>query len=216
MKKYKKLHESKEVANKHIAKIKERGGNVKQSVQNGKILLEYNFPSDDNLNLIGDIPKFISPLIFDFVSYCRNIIGLNSDVITINFKQVKKNEIGFVNFSKIVNGKNEIIIDKNANYKILLQYISHELTHIKQINNKELLIKDGYFIWKQNKNLSIKEYNMISKKYDFETYKNLDWEKEAYINQSKIVGDYVKSNSFKNLINRTEEPNLKFILQNAL
>jgi len=45
MKTYKKLHESKEVAIKHIAKIKERGGNVKQSVQNGKILLEYSFPN---------------------------------------------------------------------------------------------------------------------------------------------------------------------------
>jgi vacuolar-type H+-ATPase subunit C/Vma6 len=47
MKTYKKLHESKEVANIHIAKIKERGGNVKQSVQNGKILLEYSFPNEN-------------------------------------------------------------------------------------------------------------------------------------------------------------------------
>ena len=45
MKTYKKLHESKEVANIHIAKIKERGGKVKQSIQNGKILLEYSFPN---------------------------------------------------------------------------------------------------------------------------------------------------------------------------
>ena len=53
MKTYKKLHESKEVANIHIAKIKERGGNVKQSVQNGKILLEYSFP-DAKENIIID------------------------------------------------------------------------------------------------------------------------------------------------------------------
>jgi hypothetical protein len=45
MKIYKKLHESKEVANIHIAIIKELGGNIKQSVKNGKILLEYNFPN---------------------------------------------------------------------------------------------------------------------------------------------------------------------------
>ena len=45
MKTYKKLHESKEVANIHIAKIKERGGNVKQSIKEGKILLEYSFPN---------------------------------------------------------------------------------------------------------------------------------------------------------------------------
>ncbi|NLF43263.1 MAG: hypothetical protein GX587_11255 [Bacteroidales bacterium] len=46
MKTYKIVHESKGVANKHIAKIKERGGNVKQSIKEGKILLEYSF--DDN------------------------------------------------------------------------------------------------------------------------------------------------------------------------
>jgi hypothetical protein len=43
MKTYKKLHESKEVANTHISKIKERGGVVKQSIQDDKILLEYSF-----------------------------------------------------------------------------------------------------------------------------------------------------------------------------
>lgn len=176
-----------------------------------------NEKNDVNLKLKGAIDKYTPPLILDFIGYCRNSIGLNNDVITINFKQVNKNELGFVNFSKIVNGKNEVIIDKNANgnYKYILQILAHELTHIKQINNKELLIKDGYFIWNQTKNLSIEDYNIIVKKYDFETYKNLDWEKEAYINQSKIVEDYLKSDSFENLINKTEEPNLKFILQNA-
>lgn len=49
MKTYKKLHESKEVANIHIAKIKERGGEVKQSVQNGKILLEYSFACEETI-----------------------------------------------------------------------------------------------------------------------------------------------------------------------
>ena len=48
IKMYKKLHESKEAANSHIAKIKARDGEVKQSVQNGKILLEYYFP-DKNI-----------------------------------------------------------------------------------------------------------------------------------------------------------------------
>ncbi len=47
MKTYKKFHESKELANIHIAIIKARGGEVKQSIQDGKILLEYSFPSED-------------------------------------------------------------------------------------------------------------------------------------------------------------------------
>lgn len=57
MKTYKKLHESKEVANIHIAKIKERGGNVKQSIKEGKILLEYSFDSntDEEIQTYIDI-----------------------------------------------------------------------------------------------------------------------------------------------------------------
>lgn len=55
MKTYKRLHESKEVANIHIAKIKEREGNVKQSIWNGKILLEYSFPNKNKNLLIEDM-----------------------------------------------------------------------------------------------------------------------------------------------------------------
>jgi hypothetical protein len=47
MKTYRKLHESKEVANIHIAKIKSKGGEVKQSIKEGKILLQYSFPDED-------------------------------------------------------------------------------------------------------------------------------------------------------------------------
>ena len=43
MKIYKKVHESEEIANQHITKIKKRGGNVKKSVKNGKTLLTYSF-----------------------------------------------------------------------------------------------------------------------------------------------------------------------------
>ena len=62
MKTYKKLHESKEVANIHIAKIKSKGGEVKQSVQNGKILLKYSFANEEvdfKSKLLNDIQNFV-------------------------------------------------------------------------------------------------------------------------------------------------------------
>ena len=43
MKYYERLHESQEIANQHIAKIKARGGDVKQIKKGEKILLEYTF-----------------------------------------------------------------------------------------------------------------------------------------------------------------------------
>ena len=51
MKIFKKIHESKDVANKHILKIKKRGGTVKKTVKNGKIVLEYSFINEDNKNI---------------------------------------------------------------------------------------------------------------------------------------------------------------------
>ncbi len=49
MKTYKKLHESKEVANIHIAKLEKSGANVRKTYYNdGKTLLQYAF-FDDNL-----------------------------------------------------------------------------------------------------------------------------------------------------------------------
>lgn len=91
MKKYKKLHESKEVANIHIAKIKERGGEVKQSVQNGKILLEYSFK-----NKIETFEKELTPLL-KIASKYKSVVdfrrsypdyggGINERYIIINKK----------------------------------------------------------------------------------------------------------------------------------
>lgn len=48
MKTYKKTHENKQIADAHIAKIKERGGIVTQTVKNGKILVEYSFPNQNS------------------------------------------------------------------------------------------------------------------------------------------------------------------------
>jgi len=174
-----------------------------------------NSNNNKNCKITGAMPKYTHPLIYDFVNYCRDIIDIGDSKIIVNFKQVKENEIGFVNFANVLNGKNLIIINKNASHPFLLKYISHELTHVKQIAKKELDIKNGFFVWKNEQNISIKEYNDIIKRYDFETYKNLEWEKEAYANQNNILNSYLNSDSFKNLNDQNTDPTLKFILQNA-
>jgi len=57
MKTFKKVHENKEIANKHILKIKKRGGTVNKTAKNGKILLEYFFNEIKELKA-EDILKF--------------------------------------------------------------------------------------------------------------------------------------------------------------
>lgn len=45
MKTYTKVHDTKLIAKNHISAIKKRGGKAKQYEKNGKIVVEYSFPS---------------------------------------------------------------------------------------------------------------------------------------------------------------------------
>jgi predicted GNAT family acetyltransferase len=116
MKIYKKLHESKEVANIHIAKIKERGGDVKKSIQNGKILLEYSFPYEISSKYSLSYSKKISDKGKTFYDVINNGI-----------------RIGMVEFHPITNKYIEIdriYLDKNHQkqgfgQKIIYDILAH-------------------------------------------------------------------------------------------
>lgn len=165
------------------------------------------------INYKGKVPKYIKPLLDSFIPYCNSILGINDGVnLDIIFRKVPKNQIGFVNFSKIINGKNEIIIDSEMGYTAMLYTLAHELIHIKQIKGGELSVVGGFFYWKSRVNISVLEYNKISKNYDFDKYSKLEWEKEAYENMYIIPKQFKSSNELSDLVQQTVEPNLKFIL----
>lgn len=75
MKIYKKVHDDKKVANLHIAKIKQRGGKVKKTLQGGKVLLEYSF--DDNTE--KDIRDMIELYDDNYNVYRRRYLQTESD-----------------------------------------------------------------------------------------------------------------------------------------
>ena len=81
----------------------------------------------------------------------------------------------------------------------MIKSLIHELTHIKQISNKELKPSDDYknVIWKKNFILSVKDYNKASK--NFNDYKKLPWEKEAYDNMDKLYNPFIKSKYWTDL-----------------
>jgi predicted GNAT family acetyltransferase len=116
MKTYKKLHESQEVANIHIAKIKERGGHVKQSVQNDKILLNYSF-------LDEIISKYN-------LTYIKKTSDKGKIFYDVNFNEGR---IGMVEFHKVANNYMEIdriYLDKNQQkqgfgQKIIFDILKH-------------------------------------------------------------------------------------------
>lgn len=162
----------------------------------------------NNITIQGKVPKYTTPLIINYIEYNIELLSINI-TITVIFKKIDKKEIGFINLSE--QGSNgTIFIDKDASYNMMLKYISHELTHIKQIQNGELKLINDDIIWKGKKNINIKDY----KKLLYDEYVKLGWEIEADYNQENIIKKYINSGTFNSLKNNTDEPNLKFILQN--
>ena len=84
----------------------------------------------------------------------------------------------------------QIISPRVSNKKSM---IAHEFTHIKQINNNELYLRDGKIIFKNNEVMSTKDYKREFKgdtrKWSREKlikYNSLPWELEASGNERKI------------------------------
>ena len=94
MKTYKKLHESKEVANIHIAKIKERGGNVNQSIKDGKILLEYSFPNSNETIILNNNEELTTKKHFstniDLILYYDKIDNFYVGTAVVNNKEIAR------------------------------------------------------------------------------------------------------------------------------
>lgn len=166
-----------------------------------------------SIEIEGKVNDIFKPLINDFVKYNLDKLGISNATITLDFKPVKIKEIGFVDLLKVTSGENKVVVDSNASVSSMLNYISHELTHIKQILTKELTIEDGWFLWKGNKHISIKEYESLIKKHKFETYSNLPWERESFENQKSSLVNYKNSSNFSALKEQTTEPNLKITIE---
>lgn len=152
MKTYKKLHESEEVATKHIAIIKKRGGNVKQSIKEGKILLEYSFINSNEIIIMDDsdeltIKKPFSTII-DLILYYDK-----SDKFYIGTAVIDNKEIARATFeySKKLGGwfGNDIVVKPQYRRKGIMSAIYdwvEEKTNSKIIPSLSLS-KDAKGFW---------------------------------------------------------------------
>ena len=158
MKTYKKLHESKEVANIHIAKIKERGGNVKQSIKEGKILLEYSF-ADEIMSKYN-------------LSYIKKISDKAKIFYDVNFNGAR---IGMVEFHKVADNYIEIdriYLDKNQQKQGFGQKIIFDV--LKHTNS------DGFILYPLEQSVWVKMgLSFIKDKYPYMTIS-----KKEFINKN--------------------------------
>ena len=154
---YKQLHESKDVAKIHIAKIKERGGKVKQSVVNGKILLEYSFSDGEESNITTAIKKTIGKRGgFEFSHSFKNDRGNEVTQYKIEgggYARVEKYADGFVITNIIIEKENQGKgYAKNLYEKLNKESVKETGKTLQSLkpdeNGKIELSSDGQRFWK--------------------------------------------------------------------
>jgi hypothetical protein len=144
----------------------------------------FNETFDTFYNMFVETAKWEKIVYQDFIDFLNEYFNTNIKV-KLKFKNLKSNEIGYVNYNDT-----SIILSKNSGVEYNLGVLSHEFTHLKQIEKKELSLKDDFLYFKNKPIISKKEYENIN---NFKDQQNLPFEKEAYKNQKELTKKYNKS-----------------------
>jgi hypothetical protein len=126
--------------------------------------------------------------------------NVHLDVI---FKSMKSNKIGYADIIDVLNNietkKFKIILNENASVDYSFGAIAHEITHVKQVLRNELTVSEDnlHIVWMGENYISVEEYLNLVKNIDFEKYKSLPWEVEAYSNQEIYPKLFKESDEFK-------------------
>lgn len=159
------------------------------------------------------IKKHEKLLIDSVIEFMQDKLKFKPNRITVK-KKFSDTHIGDVVLSdaSINKGKFTLHFNPNQGYRMIIGALIHELTHVKQISKGELRASEDWksVLWKDDTELSVKDYKKAQKNYD--NYKNLAWEKEAYDNQNNLKNEYISSKYFKNL--KGKDDTLDFIIDN--
>lgn len=146
------------------------------------------------------------------VEYMKSKFNFNPKKITVK-KKFSDGYIGDVSITDTsLGGKFTVHYNPDQGYRMIIAALIHELTHVKQIDKRELKPSDDWksLVWKDDTFVSVKDYKKAAK--DFNKYKELPWEQEAYHNQHTLVDDFIDSKFFKNL--KGKDNTLDFIIDN--
>lgn len=151
-------------------------------------------------------------LVSGVIEFMRKKFGFKSKII------VKKKEnsalLGDISLNDNSLNKDKFYLHFNPNmsYKMIIQSLIHELTHVKQVSKKELKPTNDYkhLLWKGKEIISVKDYKTMGKK-DVSGYKKLPWEKEAYVNSKNLYKPFINSTEWKSL--KGKDDTLDFIVK---
>ncbi len=155
----------------------------------------------------------INKIVFDkYIDFLKEKLNINKKIKLEIKKSVGKQQIGHVSLTEIeVPIYKVVVLDGGLNY--MLGIIAHEMTHIKQIIYKELTCKDDVILWKNKEIINNRGYINLGIK-NFDKYKLLPWEKEAYYNQDLLPKEFKKSKYYIELKNVNDT--IEYLINNDL
>jgi len=145
--------------------------------------------------------KIITGAVIEFM---KSKLGFNGK-ITVR-KKDNDSLIGDVTLNDNSLNKGKFTLHYNPNQSLTLQIQSmiHELTHVSQISKKQLTPSKDYkeILWKGKPALKVSDYKKLQK--NFNEYKKLPWEAEAYSNMTKFYKPFLQSEYWKGLKGQNE------------
>ena len=137
--------------------------------------------NEDIFRVDNTIKKYEKHIIDAIINFLKEEWNFNANIIVK--KKQNNSLIGDIslNHNSVVNNKFTLHFNPNQSYLEMIKSLIHELTHVKQVSKGELKPSLDWksIIWNDDFEISVKEYNKIK---DFNKYRELPWEEEAYKN----------------------------------
>ena len=134
--------------------------------------------------------KIDRPYVRKAMNHYTDILGITEHRDNIIVEFTEKNDQRTLGYADT-----DLIVTINYHFypDILLNTIAHEFIHVKQYISGQLKYTNKHVLWENEIFLSNDELN--HHKSDYEKYKNLPWEKEAFANSKSMVDSFLKLNN---------------------
>jgi len=172
-----------------------------------------NIINEDLFGTSLKLKSYETLMVKSVVAFMMNAFNFKAKIIVK--KKDKAGMIGDIslNTNSVDNNKFYLHFNPNQSYKMIIQSILHELTHVKQVSKGELLPNKDYttILWKGKEYITAKEYGKLMKS-NIGEYMKLPWEMEANKNMNNLYTSFINSKYWKEL--KGKDVTLDYIIDN--
>lgn len=165
----------------------------------------------EETKITGKIKPYEKIVYNAMVEYLKDKFNISGDVTLRVLKKLKLNQIGYVDISKLKEGR-YIVTAKNGGINVTFFTMKHEFTHLQQYITHKLGADGDMITWNGEPYTSASEY----KRMEYKQHSKLPWEVEAIKNSKDKSFDkeFEKSDYYINM--RGKDPTLDYLMDEKL